>query len=192
MVTRNINVTARSNPSQRIIALGIVGAIVYVAASVLIALLLAVLFAFFLDPVVKFLESIHVPRALGALLVLLAALTALGGAGYYFEARLETFASDWPRYSAVLRQTAQAVDRKVALLERRVSEITPTEDRSQSAVRVVDPQPVRSFLLSGIGSLYSIFLVAAVVPFLVFSCWPERAASGARRWDFLKIPNERK
>ena len=165
---RNISVTARSNASQRIIALGIVGAILYVAASVLIALLLAVLFAFFLDPVVKLLERIHVSRAFGALLVLLAALTALCAAGYFFEARLEVFAVDWPRYSLVLRQSAQAVDRKVSQLERRVSEITPKEDRTQPSVQVVDPQPVRTFLLSGIGSLYSIFLVAAVVPFLVF------------------------
>jgi len=165
---RNINITSRSNPSQRIIAFGIIGGILYVAASVIIALLLAVLFAFFLDPVVKFLQRLHVPRAVGALLTLLTALTFLGAAGYYVQARLVTFADDWPRYSAVLRRTAQAIDRKVTQVERRVSEITPRDTPSQPAVQVVDPQPVRSFLLSGIGSLYSILLIATFVPFLVF------------------------
>src|SRR3984893_9895702 len=73
MTVDSIAVTSRTNPSQRIIAAGIVFAFFYWASSVIIAILLAVLLAYFLDPVVKALERIHIPRAIGALLVLLAA-----------------------------------------------------------------------------------------------------------------------
>src|SRR5262249_38151485 len=141
MATRNFNITSRANPSQKIIALGIVLGFLYFASSVMIALLLATFCAFFLDPVVSFLERVRVSRSFGALLVLLAALSVLGASGYYFEGKLETFADDWPRYSSALRSSVQAVDRKLNQVERRVSEITPAEDRSRPAVQVVDPQP---------------------------------------------------
>jgi predicted PurR-regulated permease PerM len=72
MQTEDIQITSRSNPSQRVIALGIVFAFLYFASSVVITLLLAVLAAYFLDPVVGLLEKIHIPRALGALMVLAA------------------------------------------------------------------------------------------------------------------------
>ena len=70
MQIEDIKVTPRSNPSQRIIALGIVFVFLYFASNIVITLLLAVLAAYFLDPVVVFLERIYIPRALGALVAL--------------------------------------------------------------------------------------------------------------------------
>ena len=96
MNVENISFTARSNPSQRVIAIGIVFGFLYWASSVVIAILLAVLLAYFLDPVVKVLDRIHVPRALGALLVLLASGTALAAVGYSVADRLESFAGVAP------------------------------------------------------------------------------------------------
>src|SRR3981081_4051224 len=79
MQTEDVKITSRSNSSQRIIALGIVFAFLYWASSVVMTLLLAVLLAYFLDPVVKILEKVHIPRALGALFVLLAVPSIFGG-----------------------------------------------------------------------------------------------------------------
>ena len=62
----------RGVPSAReIIAAGIVIAFCYWASTVLVTLLVAVLLAYFLDPVVTWLESLHIPRALGSLIVVL-------------------------------------------------------------------------------------------------------------------------
>lgn len=166
MTTESINVTARSNPSQRIIAGGIVVAFFYWASSVVMTLLLSVLLAYFLEPVVEGLERLRVPRALGALLVVLLAIALLIGLMYLMFDRAEHFASDWPKYSSVLKQGSLAIDRKLEKLESRVSELAPRE-RTRT-VLVAEPSPLRSLLVRGIGSLYSILLTVTFVPFLVF------------------------
>src|SRR2546425_1432570 len=76
-----LRVRAASNPSQRIIAAGIVIAFCYWAASVVMTLLLSVLLAYQLDPLVEWLEVVHVRRAIGAMAVLLIALAVLAGGG---------------------------------------------------------------------------------------------------------------
>lgn len=167
MTTENIKLTARSNPSQRVIAAGIVIAFCYWAGSVVMTLLLSILLAYMLDPIVEGLERWRVPRALGALLVLLLVLALVAGLAYLVFDRMERFASDWPKYSAVLRQGATALDRKLEKLQSRVSELTPRE-RGRTAVLVEDPWTGRSLLLRGIGSLYAILLTVTFVPFLVF------------------------
>lgn len=171
MLVENIKFTARSNVSQKIIAAGIVFAVLYLASSVVMTLMLAVLIAYFLDPVVSLLDRFHIPRALGAVLVLLASTALLAGVGYLLVQRADDFASNWPRYSLVLRNTAEAVDRKLSSVEKRVAEITPQPDAGQRVrptVHVETSQPAHDLLLRGIGSLYSIFLVVTFLPFLIF------------------------
>lgn len=161
-------IAARSNASQRIIAVGIVFVFLYVASSIVMTLLLAVLMAYFLDPVVGALERIHIPRALGALLTLLAVTAIFIGMGYLVVVRVGQFASDWPRYSAVLRHATTAFDRQLSTVERQVEAIAPVTERGRAPARIVEPPPVREWLFRGVGSLYSILLVATFVPFLVF------------------------
>src|SRR2546425_1618885 len=76
-----LRVRAGSNPSQRIIAAGIVIAFCYWAASVVMTLLLSVLLAYLLDPLVEWLEGVHVRRAIGAMAGLLIALAFVAGGG---------------------------------------------------------------------------------------------------------------
>jgi predicted PurR-regulated permease PerM len=168
MQTEDLKIASRSNSPQRIIAIGIVCAFLYWASSIVITLLLAVLLAYFLDPVVKVFERAHIPRALGALVVLLAVTSLLSGLGYLVIDRADQFLADWPRYSAVLRRVATTVDRKLAIVERQVEAIAPEEERGRPPVRTAESQPVRELLFRGVGSLYSILLVVTFLPFLVF------------------------
>jgi predicted PurR-regulated permease PerM len=168
MQTEDKKIASRSNASQRIIALGIVFAFLYWASSIVMTLLLAVLLAYFLDPVVEILERVHIPRALGALAVLLAVTSLLGGLGYLVVDRADQFIADWPRYSAVLRRASTAFDRKLATVERQVEAIAPDEEKGRPPVRVAETRPLRDLLFRGVGSLYSILLVATFLPFLAF------------------------
>jgi len=169
MQIEDVKLTARSNPSQRIIAAAIVFAFLYFASDVVVTLLLAVLIAYFLDPVVGAFERIHIPRALGALVVLLAVTAIFAGLGYLVVVRANQFLADWPRYSAVLRHATTAFDRQLTTVEKGVEAITPAEERGRTAPpRAVEPPPVREWLLRGVGSLYSVLVVATFVPFLVF------------------------
>jgi predicted PurR-regulated permease PerM len=168
MQIEDLKLTARSNPSQRIIAAAIVFAFLYFTSEVVVPLLLAVLVAYFLDPVVGVFERLHIPRALGALVVMLAVTAALAGVGYLVALRADQFLEDWPRYSGALRHVTTAFDRQLTTVEKGVDAISPVTEKGKTAVRTVEPPPVREWLLRGVGSLYSILLVATFVPFLVF------------------------
>jgi AI-2E family transporter len=162
--------TTPSSAAQRIIAIGIVLAFLFWASSVVIAVLLAVLFAYLLDPAVSGLHRMHIPRVLGALLVLLAAGAALGAVGYLLVDRVQSFADEWPRYSAVLRSTADTMDRKLNAFQGQVSGPPPRgRVASPPQTRLEDELPsIRTILLQGIGSLYSAMFVWTFLPFLIF------------------------
>ncbi len=168
MRTEDVKLTARSISSLRIIAAAIVFAFLYFASDVVVTLLLAVLVAYFLDPVVGAFERIHIPRALGALVILLAVTALFAGLGYLVVVRADQFLDDWPRYSSVLRHVTTAFDRQMTTLEKGVEAIAPATDRSRTSPRTVEPPPVREWLFRGVGSLYSILVVATFLPFLVF------------------------
>jgi predicted PurR-regulated permease PerM len=154
--------------SLRIIASGVVFAFLYFASSIVMTLLLAVVLAYFLDPVVEFLERMHVPRGLGALTALLAVMVLLGGLGFLVADRADQFAADWPRYSAVLGHAATAVDRKLSSVENQVEGITPGGATERQPLRAAGGSRVSDLLFLGVGSLYSVLLVATFLPFLVF------------------------
>src|SRR5260370_8913936 len=122
-----IKINARTIPFLRIISLGIVFAFLYFASSVVVTLLLAVLLAYFLDPVVEFLERMHVPRGLGALVVLLAVTLIFGGLGYLVASRPNRFAADWPRYRTILLLATTAADRTPPSFKNEHAAVRPTK-----------------------------------------------------------------
>ena len=168
MRDEEIKISARAITSLHIIASGIVFAFLYFASSVVMTLLLAALLAYFLDPVVEFLERMRIPRGLGSLMVLLVVTFLVGGLGLLVANRTDQFVADWPRYSAILRHAATAIDRKLATVESQVEAIAPEEVSERQSVRVAEGRPLRDLVFLGVGSLYSFLLVAAFLPFLVF------------------------
>ncbi len=158
----------RSNASQRIIAAGIVLVFLYYAASVVMTILLAVLLAYFLDPVVEWLENHGFPRGLGSLLMVLLMCAVMVGAISALWFRAEDFASNWPKYGAKLRAARRAVESRLQSIESRVSEITPQEERPRGTLRVEQTESTASYLLQKLGSATNIIVAAAFVPFLVF------------------------
>jgi predicted PurR-regulated permease PerM len=158
---------ARSNASQRIIAAGILLVFLYYAASVLMTIVLAILLAYFLDPVVQGLEKIHVPRAVGSLVVVLLMVALIAAALTETWYRVEGFVTDWPKYSAKLRSASQSVEKRLEKIEQGVNTITP-EQTSRGAVRIEEPHAVRNLLFQGLGSITNVLIAATFVPFLVF------------------------
>jgi predicted PurR-regulated permease PerM len=160
-------VTARST-SARIIAAGIVIAFCYFASTVLMTLLVAVLLAYFLDPIVTWLENWHIPRALGSLMIVLLTLALMAALGWVLMVRLDQFSRDWPKYRAPLRIVSSNFERGLESLEARVSEIEPGQANATRVVTVTDPHPVRTALLGRLSSLYAFLFAATFMPFLVF------------------------
>ncbi|MGH9726379.1 MAG: AI-2E family transporter, partial [Candidatus Acidiferrales bacterium] len=122
MPSGETRVNAAGSTSARIIAAGIVIAFCYWASTVLVTLLVSVLLAYFLDPVVTWMEEWHMPRALGSLLVVLVTLTLLAILGVSLVARIDQFGADWPKYREPLRAVTETVAKKISNLEAHVSE----------------------------------------------------------------------
>lgn len=161
-------VITASSASARIIATGIVIAFCYFASSILVTLIIAVLLAYFLDPVVTWLENWHIPRALGSLLIVLLTLVLLGMLGWLLVERMDQFSSDWPKYRAPLRSVSAEFERRLESLESHVSEIEPNQAVGPRIFAVADPHPVRTALLGRLSSLYAFLFGATFMPFLVF------------------------
>jgi predicted PurR-regulated permease PerM len=161
-------VSARGTASARIIAAGIVIAFCYWASTVIVTVLTAVLMAYFLDPIVGWLERMRISRALGSLLVVLFALALFAFLGWMLVEKADQFGEDWPKYRAPLREAAAAIESRMAAFEQHVSEIEPAEEPGKQVVAVAESHPFRSALVGRIGSLSEFVLAATFTPFLVF------------------------
>jgi predicted PurR-regulated permease PerM len=167
MLAAETRVVTRS-VSARIIAAGIVIAFCYWASTVLVTLLTAVLMAYFLDPLVTWLERIRIPRALGSLLIVLLTVALLAGLGWSLIERVDQFGRDWPQYREPLRNAVSAVDSRLKAFEMHVSEITPPTPRVGRVLTISESNPLRDALLGRLGSLYSFLFAVTFIPFLLF------------------------
>lgn len=169
MTVEETRIVTSSSVSARIIAAGIVIAFCYWASSVLVTLLVAVLLAYFLDPVVTWMEDWHVPRALGSLLTVLVTIALLVVLAVSLIERMDQFGKDWPSYRKPLHAVASDVENRLANFEEHVQEIAPQErEPREHVVTVAEPHPFRSAILERLSSLYSLLLAATFVPFLLF------------------------
>jgi predicted PurR-regulated permease PerM len=156
-----------SSFSMKLLGAAIVLLFFYYAAGVVITLLLSILLAYFLDPAVEMLERFHVARTVGAMIMVLILIAALGAVGYGLWSRTADFAENWPKYSGVLKQAAGAVQGKISGIEGQVTQIAP-QSGTPAPPSGIDPNMVHNLVLRGIGSLYALFLEVTFVPFLVF------------------------
>jgi predicted PurR-regulated permease PerM len=159
-----------STPSQKIVAAGVVLGFCYVGASVIVTILVSILLAYFLDPAVNAMEKIHLPRALGSLIMVLITLTVLGGMCWVLVGRADEFGRDWPHYRAPLRRVVHAIDSHLTNFETRFSEIAPSQEKPKRQVYEVAPpeHPVRQVLFERLQSVYPLLMGATFIPFLVF------------------------
>src|ERR1700730_18652685 len=111
-----------SNVSLKLLAVALILVFLYFAASVLITLLLAILIAYFLAPIVEFLERMRMPRTLASMIIVLLLIGVLGAVGYGLFSRGSDFAANWPKYSGTLRQAVNSVEAKINGFERQVCE----------------------------------------------------------------------
>ena len=142
---------------------------------------MAVLLAYFLDPVVTWLEKWRIPRALGSLLMVLLTLALLAVLGWSLMERVDQFSRDWPKYRAPLRAVSAEFEGRLESLEARVSEIEPGAPGPR-VVTVTDPHPVRTALLGRLEFPIRLFVRRDVYAFPgVFHA--RRKAAGVARHD---------
>ena len=123
--------TLISNVSLKLLGVALILVFLYFAASVLITLLLSILIAYFLDPIVEFLERMRMPRTPASMITVLFLIGIMGAVGYGLYSRSSDFAANWPKYSGTLRNAVNSVETKINGIERQVSEDESSSQPSQ-------------------------------------------------------------
>ena len=166
-----LQTTKIATASGRIIAVAIVIACINYASLIVITLICSILIAFVLEPAVSFLERIHIPRWLGALLMMVVSIGLLYLVVYGIYDRVIAFIQEFPTYGAPLRHLFARFEDMAKNIEKLASGVVPTPTQPQSnlpTIRLQEESHWGQYLLRGIGSVYTFILTVMFIPFLVF------------------------
>jgi predicted PurR-regulated permease PerM len=177
-VRKSLNTVAGA---QIVIALGVVVAICYVAKLPLITIFAATLITFVLDPIVRLLAKIRIPRAWGSALAILLMLGLLYGLSYFFYARAIDFMQDLPKVTGKVRQTIGKYQRDTQRLRQSTQQIVPESQEEKNAVRVKVQQGggLSGMVKESLGPVTEVLAAVSFIPFLVYFMltWQEHARS---------------
>jgi predicted PurR-regulated permease PerM len=161
-----------ASAAQVVIAIAVVLVICYVGKLVLVTIATAVLIAFILEPLVRLLGKIKVPRALGSLISIVLLLAIFGGLTYFFYSRAVDFAHQLPKYSGKIRGVLQKYEHNSEELKKSTQQVIPQSQDSQQAVKVKDVskdnQTLAGFVQNSFGTVTELLLTITFIPFLVF------------------------
>ena len=154
----------------------------YVGRPILIPIVLSVFLFYALDPVVDRLERLHVPRVLGALVVVLSMLTAAGAGAVALWPQIDTVVTRIPEGAQRLRATLrrarssrspsalQKMQAAAAAIDKAAAEsAAPVTDRGTLLVEVSEPWRASDVLWSGgMGAMGLLGQVVGVLFLTVF------------------------
>ena len=152
------------------------------ARAILVPLLLGLTFSYALSPLVTRLERARVPRGVGAGLVLLAFMGALGATAVSLQDDATAFVESLPQAAQKMRQVARAqrsqpetaidkVQKAATELERAASETSKASAPERGVTRVQIERPrfnVHDYLLEQMPGLLSGLAQATIVLFLTY------------------------
>jgi predicted PurR-regulated permease PerM len=163
--------------SLTLLGMGLIVMFAYYGEMVLAVLFFAILLSFMLSPVVQALEYLHVPRALAALISMVALLTVIYGVTSASYNQAVIFADNVPQYSQKISSILQPFRQGAEKIEKTGEAVSAPE--SVNVVRVRQVQSWSDLLTRGAGTLTDILLAAVFVPFLAYFLltWQSHARS---------------
>ncbi len=163
--------------SLTLLGVGLIIMFAYYGESVLAVLFFAVLLSFMLSPVVQALEFLRLPRAMAALVSVVALLGILYGVTVASYNQAIIFAENVPKYSQKIRSVVQPFQRDAEKLEKTGEVVGEPEPSNVVPVRQV--QSWSETLTHGAGTVTDIVLAASFVPFLAYFLltWQSHARS---------------
>jgi predicted PurR-regulated permease PerM len=121
-----------------LLIVGIVILLLQFMQPVLIPFVLAALLFYALDPSVDWLERMHVPRAIGAALMLIFVLSAAGGLAYSLQGQALTVVDELP---AGARKLAASLQRSRSGTPDAIDKVQQAADALQAAEKPAPPKP---------------------------------------------------
>jgi len=157
-----------SNMAQKIIAIAAGAAVCYFGKPILVPVVCAFLLGFMLDPVVRGLERLKLPRAAAAFLVMLVLTAGLWGVTYFSYVRVAGFVRDLPHYSQKIKDAVGKVREQSQKLEKAKQAVAPDQPEDKNAVKVQSVTPGWESASAAAGSLSEAFLEFTFVLVLTF------------------------
>jgi predicted PurR-regulated permease PerM len=156
--------------AQIVVAVIAVIGLIYLLKFVLVTTLVSILLAYLLEPPVRWLARLRIPRWIGALLVVLSGLALLGGlADYSYNSALQ-FADQLPAYSARIRNMVGSIRYDVDRITDQARSIveSPKSDKRTAPVRVEERPSVAGLISKSSDAILDLSLAAGFTPFLVY------------------------
>jgi predicted PurR-regulated permease PerM len=161
--------TSGATLSGKIIAIAVLFGCIYYASSIVITLIFSILIAAVLEPGAGFLERLHLPRWLSALIMVLLMLTVGYLLVYGIYDRALDFMNNAPKVAVKLKQIITHLQVTAQNFQQSTRTIIPSSaDNDLPTVRLQQESPWAQFLLRGIGSVYAFMITVMFIPFLVF------------------------
>lgn len=181
------DVIRRNSMANTLLALIAVAAALHYGKLVCIVVCLSVLLAFVLEPLVKLLERIRLPRSVAALLALLVLFAALYGVSMAFYNRAVTFSEELPRFSAELRHSIVKYTDEFRRITDSARAAVPEPNKRQP-VPVVQQTSMLDAISSGLGTATEVAFSVSFIPFLAYFMlnWKDHA----RRSTVLLFPKD--
>lgn len=157
-----------SNMAQKVIAIAAGAAICYFGKPILFPAVCALLLGFMLDPLVRGLERLKLPRAAAAFLVMLTLTAGIWAVTYFSYVRVAAFVKDLPNYSQKIKGAVGKVREQSQKFERARQVVAPDQPEDKNAVKVQSVTPGWESASAAAGSLSEAFLEFTFILVLTF------------------------
>jgi predicted PurR-regulated permease PerM len=157
--------------AQIVVACIAIIGLIYLLKLVLLTTFCSILIAYVLEPPVKWLARIRVPRWAGSLIVITLALLLSGGICYFSYNSASAFVDQLPNYSASLRQSIGKVSARASRIEgQAISVLTPQKPAMQQPipVRLEGPAGITRMVTENSSTILDTLMAIGFVPFIVY------------------------
>jgi predicted PurR-regulated permease PerM len=155
----------------------------FFASSICITVILAAFLSILVDPAVRALEKLRIPRFFAAGLIVLTGVLACGFLIYNSYDKLTDFSDEFPSYMSRIADAISPISRKIERVQDSAGKLEhEASPKKAPEIQVRQTTSWTSYLVRGVGSVWGAIIIAGVVPFLVH-------AIGSRQNLFLPENN---
>jgi len=152
-----------------VIVLVLLMAFCFFASSFCITLLLAAFLAILVDPLVTYLESWHVPRSASAGIIIVAGTLFSCFLTYAIYNHILDIVETMPLYAERIRDVIKPLNQKIAKVQETAGSLNPEVPTKKIAeVKIRESPSWPSYMIRGVGPVWSAIIIIGVVPFLMF------------------------
>src|SRR5215471_13856961 len=156
--------------AQIVVAFIAIIGLIYLLKLVLVTTLASILLAYVLEPAVVGLMRLRIPRQIGALITVSAALLLALGVAYFSYNRALDFMDELPRCSTGLRNTLGSIRSKADQLADQARSVVepPKAHQKPVPVRIEQQQGLTDVISENSSTIADVLLATGFVPFLVY------------------------